>query len=106
MILLKTLALSVATAIAEIVGCYSPYLWLRRNGSVWLLLPGRGNSRGVHMAPYSARNRLGLPLLPLRSAPLDCETAERALAVVGLLIPERPASINRWKDTSGRAMSR
>lgn len=37
---LKTLALFVATAIAEIVGCYLPYLWLRQGGSAWLLLPG------------------------------------------------------------------
>ena len=27
------------TAVAEIVGCYLPYLWLRKGGSAWLLLP-------------------------------------------------------------------
>jgi small multidrug resistance family-3 protein len=37
--LLKTLALFFATAIAEIVGCYLPYLWLKKNGSAWLLVP-------------------------------------------------------------------
>lgn len=37
--MLKTLALFVATALAEIVGCYLPWLWLRRDGSPWLLLP-------------------------------------------------------------------
>ena len=31
--------LFVATAIAEIVGCYLPYLWFRKAGSPWLLLP-------------------------------------------------------------------
>ncbi len=36
---LKTIALFVVTAIAEIVGCYLPYLWLRQSGSIWLLLP-------------------------------------------------------------------
>ena len=36
---LKTTLLFLATALAEIVGCYLPYLWLRQNGSVWLLLP-------------------------------------------------------------------
>ena len=36
---MKTLLLFVATAIAEIVGCYMPYLWLRKAGSPWLLLP-------------------------------------------------------------------
>ena len=39
MILARTLALFLLTAVAEIVGCYLPYLWLRRNGSIWLLLP-------------------------------------------------------------------
>ena len=39
MLLLKTLALFVITAIAEIVGCYLPYLWLKRDGSPWLLIP-------------------------------------------------------------------
>lgn len=36
---MKTLLLFVATALAEIVGCYLPYLWLTRNGSAWLLVP-------------------------------------------------------------------
>ncbi len=39
MLLLKTLALFVATAIAEIIGCYLPYLWLKKGASSWLLLP-------------------------------------------------------------------
>ncbi|ALS94170.1 hypothetical protein ADT26_04375 [Xanthomonas oryzae] len=33
------LLLFAATALAELVGCYLPYLWLRKGGSVWLLLP-------------------------------------------------------------------
>lgn len=37
--LLKTLGLFFATAVAEILGCYLPYLWLRKEASVWLLLP-------------------------------------------------------------------
>lgn len=37
--MLKTLLLFAATALAEIVGCYLPYVWLRQNGSPWLLLP-------------------------------------------------------------------
>lgn len=37
--LLKTLGLFMATAVAEIVGCYLPYLWLRKDASAWLLLP-------------------------------------------------------------------
>jgi len=39
MMLAKTFVLFVFTAIAEIDGCYLPYLWLKRNGSAWLLLP-------------------------------------------------------------------
>jgi len=37
---LKTFGLFLATAVAEIVGCYLPYLWLREGKSAWLLLPG------------------------------------------------------------------
>jgi small multidrug resistance family-3 protein len=36
---LKTILLFLATAVAELVGCYLPYLWLRKDGSPWLLLP-------------------------------------------------------------------
>ena len=35
----KTTLLFIATAIAEIVGCYLPYLWLRRGRSALLLIP-------------------------------------------------------------------
>nr|WP_224040753.1 YnfA family protein [Cupriavidus respiraculi] len=37
--MLKTTALFFATALAEIVGCFLPYLWLRKGASAWLLLP-------------------------------------------------------------------
>jgi small multidrug resistance family-3 protein len=37
--LLQTAALFCLTAVAEIVGCFLPYLWLRKGGSPWLLLP-------------------------------------------------------------------
>ena len=39
MLILKTFALFVITAVAEILGCYLPYLWLKKNGSPWLLIP-------------------------------------------------------------------
>lgn len=39
MLLFKTTLLFVATALAEIIGCYLPYLWLRKGQSIWLLLP-------------------------------------------------------------------
>jgi small multidrug resistance family-3 protein len=35
----NTLMLFTLTAIAEIVGCYLPYLWLRDGKSIWLLVP-------------------------------------------------------------------
>jgi len=37
--LLKTLSLFVVTAVAEIVGCYLPYLWLKQGKPIWLLVP-------------------------------------------------------------------
>ena len=39
MFILQTSLLFVLTAMAEIIGCYLPYLWLRQGASVWLLLP-------------------------------------------------------------------
>jgi small multidrug resistance family-3 protein len=37
--LLNAFALFVATAVTEILGCYLPYLWLKKQGSAWLLVP-------------------------------------------------------------------
>ncbi|MDM4771361.1 YnfA family protein [Solimonas sp. SE-A11] len=37
--MLKTTLLFFATALAEIIGCYLPWLWLRQGKSIWLLLP-------------------------------------------------------------------
>lgn len=39
MFLVKTLGLFLLTAVTEIVGCYLPYLWMKKDGSAWLLLP-------------------------------------------------------------------
>ncbi len=36
---MRTLLLFIATALAEIVGCYLPWLWLKQGRSAWLLLP-------------------------------------------------------------------
>jgi small multidrug resistance family-3 protein len=36
---MRTLALFIATALAEIVGCYLPYLWLKQGRSALLLVP-------------------------------------------------------------------
>ena len=37
--LARTAGLFILTAIAEIVGCYLPYLWLKQGKPLWLLLP-------------------------------------------------------------------
>lgn len=36
---MKVFALYFLTAVAEIIGCYLPYLWLKQGKSVWLLVP-------------------------------------------------------------------
>jgi small multidrug resistance family-3 protein len=36
---MRTLLLYLVTAVAEIVGCYLPYLWLREQRSAWWLVP-------------------------------------------------------------------
>ncbi|EPE2232094.1 YnfA family protein [Cronobacter turicensis] len=37
--MIKTTLLFFATALAEIIGCFLPWLWLRKGASVLLLLP-------------------------------------------------------------------
>ncbi|MEM6611993.1 MAG: YnfA family protein [Cyanobacteria bacterium P01_C01_bin.72] len=39
MLVFKTVGLFLLTALAEIVGCYLPYLWLREGKSIGLLIP-------------------------------------------------------------------
>jgi small multidrug resistance family-3 protein len=39
MSLVTTTALFVATAIAEIIGCYLPLLWLKDRAPLWVLFP-------------------------------------------------------------------
>ncbi|RZI94420.1 MAG: YnfA family protein [Variovorax sp.] len=36
---MRTVALFLVTALAEIIGCYLPYLWLKQGRSIWVLLP-------------------------------------------------------------------
>jgi small multidrug resistance family-3 protein len=36
---MRTIFLFILTAIAEILGCYLPYRWLREGASIWLLIP-------------------------------------------------------------------
>ena len=37
--MLRSLGLFAVTAVAEIVGCYLPMLWLRKTAGAWVLLP-------------------------------------------------------------------
>ncbi|HBG18697.1 MAG TPA: YnfA family protein [Desulfobulbaceae bacterium] len=37
--MLKVTLLFFITALAEIIGCFLPYFWLRKGGPVWLLAP-------------------------------------------------------------------
>lgn len=37
---IKTFGLFALTALAELIGCYLPYLWLREGKTIWLLIPG------------------------------------------------------------------
>jgi small multidrug resistance family-3 protein len=39
MLVAKTFGLFLITALAEIVGCYLPYLWLKKGASAWVLVP-------------------------------------------------------------------
>jgi small multidrug resistance family-3 protein len=45
---IQTSLLFVVTALAEIIGCYLPYLWLRQGKSPWLLVPA-----GVSLAVFA-----------------------------------------------------
>ncbi len=45
---MKTFLLYLVTALAEIVGCYLPYLWLAKRGPIWLLIPA-----GVSLALFA-----------------------------------------------------
>jgi small multidrug resistance family-3 protein len=46
--LVRTTLLFVVTAVAEILGCYLPYLWLKRGRTPWLLIP-----TGISLAVFS-----------------------------------------------------
>lgn len=37
--ILQTFSLFVLTALAEIMGCWLPYLWLKKQQPAWVLLP-------------------------------------------------------------------
>ena len=73
-LILKTTGLFIATALAEIVGCFLPYLWLRKGGPIWLLIPaatssGRATWHVNHCAGL-ARQGLAYDIFRFVSRPL------------------------------------
>lgn len=53
----RAFGLFLATAIAELVGCYLPLLWLTGKGSVWLLAPA-AFCLASYVAPDGQRARV------------------------------------------------
>jgi small multidrug resistance family-3 protein len=45
---MKTFGLFFLTAIAELIGCYLPYLWLKQGKPVWLFVPA-----GLSLAAFA-----------------------------------------------------
>lgn len=76
----STLGLFVVTALAEIVGCYLPYLWLRRDGSPWLLVPAAAALAAF--ARLLSLHPLGGHLKSGQSRPVQIRPVERVLETV------------------------
>lgn len=109
---MKTIALYVTTALAEIAGCYLPWLWLRQGGSAWLLAPAtlclalfawlltlHGNASGRVYAAYGGVY-IGIAILWLwvvdgiRPTPWDLAGAAVALVGMGIIV---------WQPVAGTA---
>ena len=70
----KTVLLFLVTALAEIVGCYLPSLWLSHGKSAWLLVPG-----ALSLAAFAW-------LLSLHPTPWDIAGAAMAMAGMGVIM--------------------
>ena len=96
MVVARAILLFIATAVAEIAGCYLPYLWLRNNQTAWLLPPA-----AVFLALFAY-------LLTLHPQAAGRTYAAYggvyvAVAVLGMWIVERQAP-DRW-DLIGAAIT-
>ena len=110
MTLLRTGVLFALTAVAEILGCYLPYLWLRQGRSAWLLVPaalslaafvwlltlhptGAARTYAAYGGVYIAVTLLWLWLVE-KQQPTRWDLLGAAVAVVGMAIivlgPRRP----------------
>lgn len=102
MTLLRAGALFVVTAVAEILGCYLPYLWLRKAKSPLLLLPaalslaafawfltlhptGAARTYAAYGGVYVTVAVLWLALVE-KTTPTRCDLIGSAVAVAGMAI--------------------
>ena len=69
---MKTLLLYLATALAEIVGCYLPWLWLRQGGSVLLLVPAAPKHACASKAAKPRRRTHSCAYVELRRMKSHC----------------------------------
>ena len=99
---IERLALYAITAVAEIVGCYLPYAWLRLGKSPWLLVPGgaalaevawlltlhpaaAGRTYAAYGGVYIAVALLWLWLVE-KQAPSRWDLAGAAICLIGVLV--------------------
>ena len=91
--LARTFGLFTVTAVAELLGCYLPMLWLSNKGSAWLLLPP------------------ALSLLSSCGCDLASGASGRVYARMGIYIPRRWLAVAgggvtpAWTDVAGVAMA-
>lgn len=98
--LLRTAGIFVVTALAEILGCYLAYLWLRHGRSAWLLVPGAaslaafawlltlhpgaaGRTYAAYGAVYVVMSLVWLAVVE-RHAPDRWDLAGAAVSIVGM----------------------
>ena len=85
---METILLFIVTAIAELVGCYLPYVWLRKGGSAWLLTMHPAASGRIYAAYgciYVVTALLWLKVVD--GVPLSAtDLTGGAVAIVGMLI--------------------
>lgn len=80
---MKTIALYLVTALAEIIGCYLPWLWLKQNGSPWLLVPAAISLAvfawllTLHKRPHRAAST---PLTAASTSPWPSRGSGRSMA--------------------------
>lgn len=96
---MQTAGLFILTVLAEIVGCFLPYLWLRKHGLIWLLIPA-----ALSLAVFSW-------LLTLHHAASGRVYAAYggvyvATALVWLKVVDGEESLNLRLDRSGNRFAR